>query len=115
MNICIVSPHIDDAILSCGIRIQREIAAGNTVFILDIFSAGTNGENRQKEEQRAARIIGAEPHFLNELDAPDRDSRYSSVKELFLGDLRHVPVSFIEKLAGRIADFFKLHNITRAW
>lgn len=115
MNICIVSPHIDDAILSCGIRIQRSVAAGDKVFILDIFCDGTNGENRQKEELEAAARIGAEAHFLHELDAPDRDPRYIPQKELFLGSLEHVPPAYIAHIRQRLEAFFADHRIDIAY
>jgi LmbE family N-acetylglucosaminyl deacetylase len=73
MRICIVSPHLDDAILSCGVMMQRRAAAGDKVFALNIFTAGTNAADRRKEEIAAQAGLGAEPHFLDELDAPDRD------------------------------------------
>jgi len=115
MKICIVSPHIDDAILSCGAQIQRRLAAGDEVFILDIFCDGTNGDNRQIEEAEAARRIGAKHFFLHELDAPDRDPRYIPQKELFLGDLKHVPESFIAHIQKRLEDFFAAHAVDLAY
>lgn len=115
MKICIVSPHIDDAILSCGVLIQRRLAAGDAVLILDIFSDGTNGENRQIEEAEAAQRIGARHFFLHELDAPDRDPRYIPQQELFLGSLEHVPGAYIEKIRARLADFFAAHAVDLAY
>lgn len=34
-----VSPHLDDAALSCGGRISRDIASGDDVLVLNIFTA----------------------------------------------------------------------------
>lgn len=114
MNICIVSPHIDDAVLSCGIYIQRHVAAGDKIIVADIFSAGTNSDNRKKEEAAALKIIGATGHFLDELDAPDRDSRYKSVKELFLGKMDGSQEADIARVQQRLEKFFAEHNIDLA-
>lgn len=115
MNICIVSPHIDDALLSCGILMQRHLAAGDTVYVLNIFSAGTNSENRQKEEKQAQAKIGVKPFFLDELDAPDRSDEYKELQSLFFGPLRDAHAPFIEKIVQRITAFFAEHKIDRAF
>lgn len=115
MRLCVVSPHIDDALLSCGIRLQRQKATGDATFIVNIFNKGTNGDNRRLEELGAAAVIGAEAHFLDELDAPDRDARYKSDINLFHGDLANVPADFIAHIASRLADFFALHKIDTAY
>jgi len=114
MNICIVSPHIDDAVLSCGIYIQRRVAAGDNIIVVDIFSAGTNSDNRRKEEANALKIIGATGHFLDELDAPDRDSRYKSTKELFLARMDGSQEADIQRVQKRLEEFFAAHNIDLA-
>ncbi|MEZ0225760.1 MAG: PIG-L family deacetylase [Alphaproteobacteria bacterium] len=115
MRICIVSPHLDDAILSCGILIQRRIAAGDAVFSLNIFSAGTNSENRKKEDQRAQGEIGASAFFLDELDAPDRDPQYKSLVKLFFGMLDASHDAYIDKVAGRVEEFLEKNKIDMAW
>lgn len=110
-RICIVSPHLDDALLSCGIMIQRRVAAGDKVFILNIFSEGTNAANRQNEERAAAALLGAEPFFLNELDAPDRDPKYKPAENLFFAPLEQADRPFIDKVASRIDGFLQRHRI----
>ena len=114
MRICIVSPHLDDAILSCGVMMQRRAAAGDKVFALNIFTAGTNAANRRKEEIAAQSEIGAEPHFLDELDAPDRDPKYIPLANLFFGriDASHRPL--IERVAERVRGFISGHKIDLA-
>jgi LmbE family N-acetylglucosaminyl deacetylase len=114
MKICIVSPHIDDAILSCGVRMQRAVAAGDEVLVLNIFSAGTNSENRQKEEQRAEAVLGAKPFFLNELDAPDRNpAAYGTDQGIFFGKL-DLADPIIPKVEQRIREFLAANKVDLA-
>jgi len=115
MKICIVSPHLDDAILSCGILMQRRRTAGDEVIALNIFTAGTNAEIRRKEEQNAEAKLGATPYFLDELDAPDRNPLYKSEVKLFHGDFKDVPEEFIAKVTKRVSDFFTAHKIDEAY
>lgn len=115
MKICIVSPHLDDAILSCGILMQRLRAAGHEVLALNIFTAGANAETRRKEELNAEAKIGATPFFLDELDAPDRNPLYKSEVKLFFGDFKDVPEEFIAKVTKRVSDFFTAHKIDEAY
>jgi LmbE family N-acetylglucosaminyl deacetylase len=115
MKICIVSPHIDDAILSCGILMQRCKALGDEVLSLNIFTAGTNAENRQKEERLAAEKIGAQPFFLDELDAPDRNPLYQSTIKLFFGPFEDIPEHYIAKIEKIVSDFFSTHKIDIAY
>jgi hypothetical protein len=115
MKICIVSPHLDDAILSCGILMQRRRAAGDEVLSLNIFTAGTNGENRKVEEKNAAAEIGAAPFFLDELDAPDRNPVYWSTVKLFWGDFAEVPADYIDKVESRVRAFLAEHKVDEAY
>jgi LmbE family N-acetylglucosaminyl deacetylase len=77
-----ISPHLDDAILSCAGRIQRHVARGERVVLLTIFShadpedaAGWAG--RRREDAAAATLLGAEPRWLGMPDAPFRDPAYA--------------------------------------
>lgn len=115
MKICIVSPHLDDALLSCGIRMQREIAQSNDILVLNIFTAGTNAANRRVEEENAIGKAGAQPFFLDELDAPDRDPQYWSNTKLFFGALEDIPEAYISKVEARLNDFFAEHKIDVAY
>lgn len=38
-EIVYLSPHLDDAVLSCGARIAHEVAAGNEVRVVTVFTA----------------------------------------------------------------------------
>lgn len=111
MKICIVSPHIDDAVLSCGIFIQRRVSAGDEILVVDIFTKGKNDTRRANEEKEAMARIGATGYILDEFDAPDRDPRYKSTKELFLGDMKDVPENFLAHVTQRLETFFREHGI----
>jgi LmbE family N-acetylglucosaminyl deacetylase len=115
MKICIISPHLDDAILSCGIMMQRAVAKGDALFVYNIFTKGHNSENRKNEEHAAMAYFGAKVFFADELDAPDRDARYQSDIALFWGDLKDVPESFISHLASRLRHFITEHEIERVY
>lgn len=113
-TLCIVSPHLDDAVLSCGIRMQRAVAAGEKVLVVNIFNAGTNAANRRREEESAVAVLGAQAIFLDELDAPDRDPRFQSEIELFHGDLAHVPEEVIARVTARLATVFRDEGVDEA-
>jgi LmbE family N-acetylglucosaminyl deacetylase len=112
-KICIVSPHLDDAILSCGILMQRHAGAGE-VLVLNIFSAGTNSDNRKKEDAAAQKKIGARPFYLDELDAPDRNPVYKPSKELFFASLEREGDA-IARVAQRVSAFLAEHKIDLAY
>ncbi|MBI3440830.1 MAG: PIG-L family deacetylase [Proteobacteria bacterium] len=114
-KICIVSPHLDDAILSCGVLMQRHVAASDEVSVLNIFSAGTNSENRKQEDLLAQKQIGASPFYLDELDAPDRNSKYKPLKNLFFSPLTTEDESYIDQLGKRLSDFFSLNKVEIAY
>ena len=80
-----ISPHLDDAILSCAGRIQREVAAGDSVTIATVFSEGPGYESRRAEDQRAAELLGASPLWLGALDAPFRSAYYNDFERIVLG------------------------------
>lgn len=87
MRSCIVSPHLDDALLSCGVLIQRRRALGDRVLILNVFTAGARAAERRAEDVRATGRLGAEAEYLGELDAPDRDAAFTSVRALVFAAL----------------------------
>lgn len=102
MRLCIVSPHLDDAVLSCGIAMQRAKAAGGEAVVINIFSAGSGSEVRQANDLQAVALLGGRSVFLDELDAPDRDVRYKVEREIFYGDIGAVSAEYIAHVATRI-------------
>lgn len=89
-----LSPHLDDAVLSCGGRIARTITEGGEVAIATFFTADEPAEppsalaadlrrwwnlpagevmaRRRAEDREAARRLGAEPIHLELAEAPYR-------------------------------------------
>jgi LmbE family N-acetylglucosaminyl deacetylase len=76
-----LSPHLDDAILSCAGRIQRHVARGERVVLLTAFSHADPDDAadwaaRRREDERAAARLAAEVRWLGLPDAPFRDPQY---------------------------------------
>jgi len=100
-----LSPHLDDAILSCAGRIQRHVARGERVVLLTAFShadphdaAGWTA--RRREDQAAAMRLGAEPRWLGMPDAPFRDPAYAGFDfEVLSGPHAPGDTSWRERLA----------------
>ena len=74
-----LSPHLDDAALSCPTCIQRRKAVIATVF--------TEPQHRQRraEDRRAAKILGATPVHLGFDDAPFRSTDYRDFMGIVFG------------------------------
>ena len=117
-----LSPHYDDAVLSCGGTIAGLVRAGHPPLILTIFGGeapeelvgpfagwkhsrwgATTAEEilaiRRAEDLAAAAVLGCRTRWLGHLDAIYRGERYTSDPELF-GRLREIEAG----LVGIIAD-----------
>ncbi|MCW5981843.1 MAG: PIG-L family deacetylase [Bryobacteraceae bacterium] len=86
-----LSPHLDDAVLSCPGRIQRLAGAGSRVVVATVFTeadaaAATLYRNRRAEDKRAVRSLGATPLHLGFLDAPYRSAEYRDFREIVFGE-----------------------------
>ena len=77
-DIVILSPHLDDAVISLGGMISREVARGRTVDIWTCFTEGPDLETippaqrglgdyatRREEDRRALAVLGASHRWLN--------------------------------------------------
>jgi LmbE family N-acetylglucosaminyl deacetylase len=86
MDIAVVSPHLDDAVLSLGGLIGREVAAGRGVQVVTCFTAGPPLETisrkrrvfadytaRRAEDQRALAVLGASHRWLDLRERTWRD------------------------------------------
>ncbi|MBK9237034.1 MAG: PIG-L family deacetylase [Rhodoferax sp.] len=92
----IVSPHLDDAVFSCGGRIAQLVGEG-PVLVLNLFTrylsdlkihGAVLGDERYEEEASAARFLGFESRNLGELDAPFRRDDYRQLGNLFRPPIR---------------------------
>jgi hypothetical protein len=84
----VISPHLDDAVLSVPGRILDLAAQGERVVVLTVFSEGDEGYAARRAEDRAALAsLGAEPLHLGLLDAPYRRGAERSFRGLVLAAL----------------------------
>lgn len=111
----IVSPHLDDAVFSCGGRIARWAREG-PVLVINVFTDFTGaprraraplGEERWREESAASGLLGFTSVALGEKDCVCRSSKYLAPGRLFGGVLLREdpldPVRLREKLARVLA------------
>jgi LmbE family N-acetylglucosaminyl deacetylase len=109
-----ISPHLDDAVFSCGGTIARLQHEG-PVLVLNLFTrylsdlkihGAVLGAERLQEERDAARFLGFESRNLDELDAPFRRDAYRQLGNLFRQpcqqDLDWLP-EFRQKLVAVLA------------
>jgi LmbE family N-acetylglucosaminyl deacetylase len=102
-NILVVSPHLDDAVLSCGDLLSaRPYTTVVTVFAgtpLDpevltdwdatsgFSSAGAAMQSRRQEDRAALQLLGATPRWLDFLDSQYGDSPSTSAVAKALSNL----------------------------
>jgi LmbE family N-acetylglucosaminyl deacetylase len=103
-----LSPHLDDAILSCAGRIQRHVARGERVVLLTVFSHADPDDAadwaaRRREDQQAAARLGAEARWLGLPDAPFRDPHYVDF-DAITGPHAPGDTAWRERLAERLRD-----------
>jgi LmbE family N-acetylglucosaminyl deacetylase len=78
VDLVVVSPHLDDAVLSLGGMIGREVAAGRRVEVVSCFTAGPPLDSlppaqrvfgdysvRRAEDERALAVLGATHRWLD--------------------------------------------------
>lgn len=86
-----ISPHLDDAVFSCGGTIAKLVEEG-PVLVLNLFTRYLSevkvrgvvlGDERYKEEANAARFLGFESRNLGELDVSFRRDAYRQLGNIF--------------------------------
>lgn len=133
-----LSPHLDDAVLSCGASIAQQTASGEPVEVLTIFAGRpplrllssyaaqiheASGDlpdmvgRRREEDEAACRILRAVPVHLDYLDAPYRtdpangDFFYTSNEQLFGGRPHPADFGLMDDLAAAIVQRYdRLHE-----
>ncbi|WP_375578530.1 PIG-L family deacetylase [Marivirga tractuosa] len=79
----IISPHLDDAVLSCGASMAQWQEKGADVIVASVFSSCADSrlelkeiyETRKKQDIEALTFLGAKAIHLGFTDAPFRSSR----------------------------------------
>jgi LmbE family N-acetylglucosaminyl deacetylase len=71
-TLLVVSPHLDDAVLSCGGAMLARARLGERVVVATVFSEGRDHARRREEDRRAVELLGAEVMHLGLFDAPER-------------------------------------------
>ena len=102
----LLSPHLDDVVLSCPGYIQRLRAQGITPVIATVFTEADAPHAalyrvRRQEDRRAAKLLGASVTHLGFLDAPFRSPRYSGFRGIVFGRAREYPKT-VRAVASRI-------------
>lgn len=95
-DLVILSPHLDDAVLSLGGLIGREVAAGRRVEVVSCFTAGPPLETiaperrvfgdysmRRAEDERALAVLGASHRWLDLHERIWRDPPMPRTKSSF--------------------------------
>lgn len=120
-----VSPHLDDAVLSCGATIARLTAAGQDVLVVTVFTGDPGALPplaaalhrmwdlpavgvRREEDRRACAAVGAAGEHLGLLDALYRvgaDGRpsYRRLRAL-QGPPAEADAAVVDEVARRLAD-----------
>ena len=87
----IISPHLDDAVFSCGGAIAQMVKEG-PVLVINIFTRYLSdmkfhgivmSDERHQEEKTAANFLGYESRNLDELDAIYRRKAYQKISNIF--------------------------------
>jgi LmbE family N-acetylglucosaminyl deacetylase len=124
-----LSPHLDDAVLSCGGRIQQQVRAGERVLVVTVFATtplpgaplspfaqelharwehlARAATRRQEEDLAALALLGAEPMHWPYADCiyrqtPDGRFPYASEEALW-GEVHPAEEGLVAELAARLA------------
>lgn len=108
----IVSPHLDDAVFSCGGMIAQTAAQG-PVLVVNLFTRYLGevrargvvlSDVRYKEEADAARLLGFESISLGELDVSFRHPHYKSLGNIFRPPIPD-DLAWLPELRARLVSF----------
>ena len=123
-----LSPHLDDAVLSCGGRVRQQVLAGDRVAVVTVFARAPEPgvplssyardlhdrwghpieavRQRQKEDREALALLGADVVHWEYLDCiyrrtPNGEYPYDSEAALW-GPLHPSEAGLVRELAGRL-------------
>jgi LmbE family N-acetylglucosaminyl deacetylase len=125
-----LSPHLDDAALSCGAQIFQRIAAGERILIITVMAgspawaeqsayidslherwqlAGDAAAERRAEDIAACAILGADslhlpiPDCIYRTDPANGASFYTSDDDIF-GDIHPAEAGLVDEIARMLRD-----------
>ena len=109
-----ISPHLDDAVISCALRILQERRAGKTAAVATLCSSGLGIPGllapysvRRREDEAALSVLGVDdPIQLGFKDAPFRNLFYTSFQRIILGEHPN-DAPYAKELAARVAQLCK--------
>lgn len=117
MDIAVVSPHLDDGVLSLGGLIGREVGAGSRVEVVTCFTAGPPPETiaperrvfadystRRAEDERALAVLGASHRWLNLRERSWRDPPLRRSTHAFRTPQRMADFAELPAIRAAIAD-----------
>jgi LmbE family N-acetylglucosaminyl deacetylase len=94
----VLSPHLDDAVLSCPGYIQKLRQEGVKVVVATVFTEAdakraAHYQVRQVEDRQAVRLLGGRTMHLGFRDAPFRSARYGNFCGIVFGRAHEYPLT----------------------
>lgn len=111
----IISPHLDDAVFSCGHRITRLVHEG-PVLVLNVFTRFLNAtkdysivldDSRHDEESASKESLGYVSVSFGELDCYFRREEYHSIGNIFKPPIAEDCGEYLVTLRKRIFTYLK--------
>lgn len=102
----VVSPHLDDAVMSCGGLLAAASRRGDRAIVVTVFTEGEGHDVRRAEDREALGLLGVEAVHVGLADAPERlglaRSHRALVEEAVVsaGDRVVVERALASRLAG---------------
>lgn len=122
-TILIISPHLDDAVLSCGATIAALAAQGCHIVTATVFTQpGSNTPMinqyiiRQEQDEQALHLLGATCIHLGYTDAPFRNSQWNSFSTLLFH--HHTPpgqLQLVQQIAAAIQELIQSLQPEEVW
>ena len=116
-RIAVLSPHLDDAVLSLGAAIARWSSQGQPVEVWTAFTEAPPGAGparrlaafgdyatRRDEDDRALAVLGAHTHRLGLSERLWREPRPRTLAAAFLGPATSSGLACLDRLTSVVAD-----------
>lgn len=110
----IISPHLDDAVLSCGASMAKWVADGDRVVVATVFTSCADHspqmqalyKKRKRQDKEALERLGCGHFHMEFTDAPFRTHAYQDFSTILF---HHEPAKgeLVQAIALAIASFIK--------